>query len=184
MPDAAEMYYCKFLQGDAEALEELVRAYSDALLRFVYLFVNDSAAAEDIMEDAFAALIAKRKRFNGDGALKAYLYKIARNKSIDCLRSRRRKEVPLADVENVLAAADAERQVIDGVRNERLYACIAALPAGYRDVLSLTYFDGFSAEEAGRVMGKTRKQVYNLLARAKRALKESMIKEGYGYEDI
>lgn len=184
MPDVAEIGYRKFLQGDAGALEDLVRAYSDALVRFSCLFVKNPDIAEDIAEDAFAALIVKRKKFPQDGALKAYLYKIVRNRSIDYLRSRRRKDAPLSQFENVLASADTERQIIAGVRNEQLYSCLSALPQNYRDALSLIYFDGFSAEEAGKVMGKSRKQVYNLLARAKCALRELLIKEGFCYEDI
>ena len=59
-----------------------------------------------------------------------------------------------------------------------------ALPEQYREVLQLAYFDGFSPSEISGVMRKTSKQVYNLLARAKTALKELLEKEGITHEDL
>ena len=58
-----ESSYRRFLDGEERAIEELVLAYGDSLVRFAYCYVKDSAAAEDIMEDAFASFLAKRKRF-------------------------------------------------------------------------------------------------------------------------
>ena len=53
--------YRRFLHGDRNALEELVRIYSDDLVRYVFLYVRNTALAEDIMEDTFASLIIKKK---------------------------------------------------------------------------------------------------------------------------
>ena len=48
----------------------------------------------------------------------------------------------------------------------------------YKDVLCLTYFDGFSVKEVCAVMQKTAKQVYNLLARAKLTLRKFLDEVG------
>ena len=85
-----ESSYRRFLEGDMNAVQELVEIYSDSLVRFAYCYVKDSAIAEDIMEDAFASLLAKRKRFQSGENLRAYLYKITRNKCIDYIRFRKR----------------------------------------------------------------------------------------------
>lgn len=55
--------YHRYLQGDDDALELLVREYSDALVRYAYCFVQDWATAEDIMEETFIAIVLKPKRF-------------------------------------------------------------------------------------------------------------------------
>ena len=183
MGEFGESSYRRFPQGDRSALEELIRTYSDSLVRFAYSYVKSSAAAEDVAEDTFAALFVKGKHFGQEPQLRAWLYKVARSKCIDYLR-RHKREIPLADVENVLHCDDAEADVARCMRNETIYVCMQALPEQYREVLQLTYFDGFSLQQTCRIMGKSSKQVYNLHARSKIALKQLLEKEGITHEDI
>ena len=58
MPIIGASSYRRYLANNPETLELLVRAYSDALVRYAYSYVGSVAAAEDIMEDAFALYIA------------------------------------------------------------------------------------------------------------------------------
>lgn len=174
--------YHRFLNGDRGALEELVEEYSDDLVRFSYLFVRNAAAAEDIMEETFASLIAKRKLFFPRASFKAYLYKIAKNKCIDYLRSRERRIVPLDDAERVLYAEDEEKNLLRKERAKAVYCALNRLPEPYREVLYLAYFEDFSLQELCTATKRSKKQVYNLLARAKKSLKEILKKEGFEYE--
>lgn len=175
--------YLRFLQGDKNALEALVRTYSDALTRYAYCYVGDGALAEDVMEETFATLLVRRIRFDTEAHLQAYLYKVARNKSIDFIRKRKR-EVALSDVEEVLFGCDTESNVIRDSLNQQIYICMQQLPAQYKEVIYLSYFEDFSNDEVCRLMKKSKKQVYNLLSRARAALKEIFIKEGISYEDL
>lgn len=182
MDNGAESYR-RYLRGDQAALEELVVLYSDALTGFAYCYVKDAAAAEDVMAETFASLIVKRKHFKEDALFKTYLYKIARNKSIDFLRARS-KIVPLSRMEHSLQSDSAEYDFFRGEQHRRLYACMQALPAQYRDVLYLVYFQDFSIPETCGILKKNAKQVYNLLSRARSALKEILVKEGINREEL
>ena len=175
--------YDKALLGEKWALEELLRLYSDPLTRFAYCFVKDSAAAEDIMEEAFVKLLLKEKHFSHADNLRAYLYKIVRNKALDYLR-KHKKRVPLADYENVLCAESAEQQLLQREEKRCLYRCLQQLPSQYAEVLYLTYFENYKAEEICKITHRNKKQVYNLLARAKSTLKELLIKEGIEYGNV
>ncbi len=175
--------YRRSLDGDTAALETLVKTYGDSLVRFAYCFVKDSATAEDIMEDAFASLLVKRRAFSCAEKLRAYLYKSVRNKAIDYLRFHRR-HTPIEDVERVLVGGDLEADVVKRARNRALYRSIQALPAQYAEVVYLVYFEGREIDEACILLKKSKKQVYNLLARAKTSLKELLKKEGISYEDV
>lgn len=174
--------YRRFLQGDVTALEELVREYGDALVRFAYCYVKDSAAAEDIMEDAFATLLVRRRHFSECDNLRAYLYKTVRNRCLDYLR-KRKKQTPIADLENVLSTGSAEADLLAQERNETLYRCMQKLPPQYGEVLYLAYFEDCKTEEICKIVKSTKKQVYNLLSRAKTTLKELLFQEGYFYEN-
>lgn len=178
-----ESSYRRFLEGDTSAVEELVLLYGDGLVRFAYCYVKDSVIAEDIMEDAFASLLSRRKRFQSGENLRAYLYKITRNKCIDHLRFSKR-HVALYDYENVLVGGDFFEGVTERARNRTLYKCINELSPQYAEVLYLVYIEEYSIEETCKLLKKSKKQIYNLLARAKTSLKQRLEKEGFSYEDV
>lgn len=183
MSDNGVSSYHRFLQGDVGGLEELVRIYGDRLVRFAYGYVKDPDAAEDVAEDAFAALVFKRRNFGCEAAFRSWLYKTARNKCIDHLRKRARS-VPLVGAEQIPGGGDFERELFFRERDRQVFDCMQSLPEQYRSALYLAYFDGLSADEIARVMKKSRKQVYNLLARGKSSLKKILIGEGIDYENV
>ena len=168
---------------DPGALEYWVQELAQPLVRYAYSIVGSSFAAEDAMEDAFAALLASRRYFHSPQQLRAWLYKTTHNKAVDYLR-RHKREVPLEDVENVLSSPDPASAAALRERNRTIYVCMQRLPQQYRQVLLLTYFDGFSIAEVCVILRKTQKQVYNLLARAKVALKDLLLKEGISSEEL
>lgn len=175
--------YNQYLRGDNGALEQLVIGYGDELIGYAYCFLRDFAAAEDVMEDTFATLIVKRKRFVARAPFEAYLFRIARNKCLDRLRKAKR-ETSLNDVAAFSDFSSAEYDALKSIRDEKVYKAMLTLPQDYRDVLYLMYYQGFSVDEIRAARSKNKKQVYNLLSRAKAALKEILIKEGIGHEDI
>lgn len=183
MAEFGESSYRRFLQGDKSALEELIRTYSDALVRYAYSYVADACIAEEVMEDSFAALFMKLRPIRDEAHLRSYLYRTVRSRCIDYLR-RHRQQVSLEELENVLCASDTEQDFLSRERNRVLYAAMRQLSADYRDVLILTYFDELSTAQISTVMGKSAKQIYNLHARAKIALKILLEKEGITHEDL
>jgi RNA polymerase sigma-70 factor (ECF subfamily) len=169
--------------NDPGTFEDLVRTYAEPLIRYAYSIIGSSQAAEDAMEDAFAALLAGRYHFDSQQQLRAWLYKATHHKAVDYLR-RHKREVPLEDVENVLSSPDPASTVALKERSRTIYICLQRLPQQYREVLVLTYFENFSVSEICAILRKTKKQVYNLLARAKVALKELLLEEGISNEEL
>ena len=53
----------------------------------------------------------------------------------------------------------------------------------YRQVLYLTYFEDFSNTETAKIMGKSERQIRNLLYRSKESLRKIIEREGYKYEE-
>ena len=175
--------YLRFLKGDNAALEDTVRIYSDALVRFARCYVKNSATAEDIMEDAFVRLLLKSKTFTEEEQLRAYLYKIVRNRCLDYLRAQKRW-LPLEDYTERVVGEGLENALEKRERHRQVCVAIEKLPKEYKEALLLSYFNGLSAQELCDAMGKTQKQAYNLLSRAKKALGKQLKKEGFSYEDL
>lgn len=183
MAEYGESSYRRFLRGENAALEELVKAFSDSLVRYAYSLVKDPVIAEEIMEDCFAALYIKAPKLQSAAHLKRYLYRIAHNKSMDHLR-RRHGHVSFEDVDEVIGACDPQDNLLRKERDRTLYLCMQRLPRQYREILVLTYFDGFRADAISSILNLRIKQVYNLHARARIALRELLVKEGISHEDI
>ena len=165
------------------SLETIIHTYSDPLVRFAASFVGSVSAAEELMEDALSDVLFRDRKFQNEAHFKAYLYKAVRHRCLNYLRFHRNL-VPLEDVEGVLFTGDLEADTIKKERDRAVFACLQELPLQYRQVLMLCYFDGFSVEEICAIMSRSKKQVYNLLSRAKASLKTLLEKVGITYEDI
>lgn len=183
MTENGEGSYRCFLSGQKLCLEEVILLYSDALVRFAYSLLRSSAEAEDVAAECISKLFVKTRRFQHASQLRAFLFRCARNRCMDHLR-RRGREVPLEDLEHVLGDGDPANTAWKKERDRILYCCMQSLPRQYSAVLQLKYLEDFSQAQIERILGASTKQVYNLLARAKVALKEKLMKEGISYEDI
>ena len=88
-------------------------------------------------------------------------------------------EVPFEQTDET--AAPPELDILREERNRQLYEALSRLREEYRQILILLYFEDMSHEEAGRIMEKNRKQVYNLAERGRAALREQL--ERMGFDD-
>jgi RNA polymerase sigma-70 factor (ECF subfamily) len=93
--------------------------------------------------------------------------------------------IPLEDAVNLIKdECDLENTYLAEERKIVVHRALKKLYPEYRQVLWLTYFDGFSSAEAGVVMKKSSRQMKNLVYRAKSALKSELDKEGFVYEEL
>lgn len=172
-----ESCYRRYLDGDDEGLETLMARYGDALTLYINGYVHDVHEAEELMLDAFAYLFTKKPAIR-DGGFKAYLYKAARHMALRH-KSRRRPVFALDE----LTEEPEERLLVEEVigtreRDRILHLCMHELKAEYREALYLTYFEEMSYAQAAEVMGKTVKQITNLVYRGKESLRRLLEREG------
>ena len=64
------------------------------------------------------------------------------------------------------------------IRDQILHICMDELKADYREALYLTYFEGMNYRQAAEVMGKSEKQITNMVYRGKARLRELLEREG------
>ena len=165
--------YRRFLDGDESAFNEIMKDLFHGLVFFVDRYVHDTHAAEDIAIDTFSDLVVHRHRYNFKVTLKTYLYMVGRSRALDYIKHR--KVIGFLDLSKVQNLSDEsqtlEELVIADVRKRAVNAAIAKLPEDMRVVVHLIYFEEMTYDEAARVMRKNRKQVDNLLYRAKKELR-------------
>ena len=182
--DALSVSFARFCEGDNEAFEEIVRSVGDSLLYFVLRFVKNTWIAEDIVSDTFANLIAGKKKFRGESSLRTYLFAVARNRAVDYIRKNSREIPTEFDEQTAVDCETLEARLIESEMHAHLHAAISELSEDYRQALYLVYFEEMTAEEASKVLKRSRKQTENLIFRARSALKAILEKDGYDYENI
>ena len=168
--------YRRFLDGDETGFDELIRDYREPLTLFIDRYVRDYTAAEDLAIDAFTYILVHPGKYNFKTSFKTYIYMIGRSRALDYIR---RKRIILFEEldENSVSGINTFDTVLDTQKKKALLSAINSLPSNMRDAVFLVYFEDMSYEDAARVMNKTKKQVDNLIYRAKSALKISLKEE-------
>ena len=171
--------YRRFLNGDESAFEDIMKELFHGLVFFIDGFVHDTHAAEDIAIDTFSDLVVHRHRYNFKVSLKTYLYMVGRSRALDYIKHRKVIEfTELSELQTVADDEVLEETVLKSEQKRRIHAALAKLPRDMREVVHLIYFDEMTYEEAAKVMRKNRKQVDNLLYRAKKELRIILGKDG------
>ena len=172
-----EALYRQYVSGDETGLDELMKRYGNPLTLYVNGYLHDVHEAEDLMIEVFSYLFTKRPRIR-DSGFKAYLYKAARHMALRH-KSRRRLSFSLDDLaEEPDGKLLVEEVVRTKERNQILHFCMGELNPDYREALYLTYFEGMSYLQAAEVMGKSEKQITNMVYRGKARLRGLLEREG------
>lgn len=178
--------YRRYLDGDDTGLTEIIRDYKDGLSLYINGFVDNIFTAEDLMEDTFFKLATKRPRFSGRSSFKTWIYAIARNVALDYLRKNSNVEnTPIDDLSNyIIEESNVEKEYLIKEQKITLHRIMRELKPEYFQVLYLVYFEDFTNAEIAKIMKKNKRQIENLIYRAKSTLKSELEKEGFEYEKL
>lgn len=193
-------YFKAARAGDQDAFERLVDPYRGQLLAHCYRILGSFEDAEDMLQETLLRVWKRIDSFEGRSSLRAWLYKIATNASLDALDSRRVRGLP----RELYARGDPSQQLpapahevnwvepfpdewIDDqpniypearyeVRESITLAFIAALqklPGRQRAVLILCDVMGWSSAEAAEILDMTTAAVNSALQRARQTMKQA-----------
>ena len=147
-------------------------------------FVQNIHTAEDLTEETFTVIAIKKPKFSEKSSFKTWLYAIGRNTSVTYLRKNTKLDVvPLESQEYFADEKNIEDEYFKSEQKQVLHKAMHDLKLEYRQVLYLTFFEGFSNEEAASIMKKSRRQIENLLYNAKASLKTELERRGFAYEE-
>ncbi len=178
--------YLRYLKGDQTGLRQIVESYWNSMLLFTNSYVHDLSEAEDIAQEALIRLTIKRPRFDEASQLKAYIFKICRNLSLNHLKKQKRTQLLHAgiteDTEQEIQEVHKRMELEE--QKQLLHRAIGQLKQEYREVIYLRYFEGLSSREASRILRCTEKQLNSLTYQARQQLKKILVKEGYSIENL
>ncbi len=166
--------------GEDLALSFYFKLHAKSLGFFANRLINDLPEAEDIVADCFVKVWERRKDFQTEENIKAFLYISCRNACLDYLR--RDKVKTLAQQAYLNQQEEGEDNILNYIVTAEVLAIldeeIKLLPENYREVFKLMYFDLKKTDEIAAELGLSVQTVRNYKTRAIALLKTSMLKKG------
>ena len=145
----------------SDSLHDLLRRG----FRYAVSLCGDAAQAEDLLQDAWISVDRAKGPTN-----RAYLFRAIKSRWIDGLR-RPNLVLVTDEVDPIPVPPTGQRRVED--RSE-LAPILEVLRPDEREVLYLCVVEGYSASEAGELLGKPRNTVLSLLHRGRQRVREAL----------
>jgi RNA polymerase sigma-70 factor (ECF subfamily) len=169
--------YLRFLNDDKEGFVELVKEYKDGLVLFLNCYTNDIHIAEEAADETFLKLYVDKPKYKSEYSFKTWLYAIGKNTALNYIKKHRKHRFePIEDYYYLSDDIDIEAEYIQNEEKLRIHRAIRNLKKEYARVLYLVYFEDLTNSETAEVMGKSLKQISDLIYRAKNALKSELEK--------
>lgn len=165
--------------ADRPPFEDLYRDYVGRIYAYVRAQVTSSADAEDVTSQVFMNAYQAYHRFEARNTTPAaWLFRIARNATLDYFRAGTRRDRLRRTIEHQpMPEVDPAGMAEERMQYEALMEHVARLSERQRDVISLRH-SGLSFEEVGTLMRCSEDAAKMLYHRALKALRESVHKEG------
>jgi RNA polymerase sigma factor (sigma-70 family) len=170
-------------QKDQQAYAALMKRYKKAVYFMILKMIRDADDAEDLTMEAFAKAFKNLERFKKDYTFSTWLFRIATNNAIDFIRKKKLKTMSLnntmSDDNGNAVTIDVEDEddnpqdvYIRTQRLEMVRIFVDKLPAKYRKLVHLRYFDELSYEEIAQELDKPLGTVKAQLHRSRELLFE------------
>ena len=139
--------------NDRKAQFQVYKLYYKAMFNTAIRIVNDSAQAEDIMQEAFLEAFRQIGSYRAESSFGTWLKRIVINKSIDEIR-KTKEVISIDEVDVELADRDDDENYIQvlSTKVEEIRKAIHALPDSYRIILSLYLLEGYDHEEISQIL--------------------------------
>lgn len=163
--------------------QELFNANNKKVFNISLNIVQNTEDAEDIAQEVFIEVFHSLHLFKEQSAVSTWIYRIAVNKSLDFLRSKKRKKrfaflTQLFHPESGEQLHEVSHFDHPGVvlenkeRSQILFAAINELPENQKTAFVLHKMEGFPQKEVAQIMSLSEKAIESLIQRAKENLKK------------
>ncbi|HZW40157.1 MAG TPA: RNA polymerase sigma-70 factor [Ignavibacteriaceae bacterium] len=164
----------KIKAGDEGAFKQFFFIHQASIYYFIYRLISNKEAAEDITQDTFINFWLSKDKLDNTLSPKAYLYKIARNLSINHLN--RRSPLNSLNEENedmLISLSNHPEKEYDRIfLMDDYQKAISKLPERCRATFILSRFDGFEYTEIAQILGVSLQTVKNQMNKAISSLRK------------
>ena len=153
------------MRSEQEA-NRAIELYADTVRRLCMIHLKNHADTEDIFQTVFLKYLLSTKEFESPEHEKAWFIRVTVNACRDLLKSFfRSRTVSMEEVLDQPSLPQEDHEVLEAV---------LSLPARYKDAVYLHYYEGYTAPEIAKILGKNANTIYTLLNRARQLLREKL----------
>lgn len=169
--------------GDSDAFRSLVDRHSRYVFNLAYRLTGSAQDAEDVVQDTFLKAYRQLSRFEARSDFRTWLHRIAVNRAIDLIRSRRHRELghDPEDLDQAFAspapdgeAAGPERLLMSVEIRTRVSEGMSRLTASERLAFTLRHVEGLPIREVAAAMGLKTEAAKNSIFRAVRKMRAAL----------
>lgn len=158
------------MRSEQEA-RRAIDLYADMIRRICLLHLKNHADTEDVFQEVFLKYVLRSDVFENAEHEKAWFIRVTINSCKDFLKSLLRRNTVSLELLSEEAAGTMPESA--GVLE-----AVLALPAKYKNIIYLYYFEGYTAKEIGDILHKKENTVYSLLSRGRELLKSELGGDG------
>ena len=157
--------------GEESDFDKLLKRNAEMVYKLAFARCGNEADADDIFQQVFLRYLTRKPNFASDEHEKAWFIRATINRSKSLWDSAFRRhtqpleEAPLADPTNPFEAHESRAD---------LAAALAQLPADYRTLINLFYYEDLSTSQIAQLLKRREGTVRQQLTRARRQLQEIM----------
>lgn len=137
--------------------------YGKMLFRIAYLYVGNSADAEDVLQEVFIKYLSGKYRFRDAEHEKAWFIRVTQNKSLDYVKRKERKNISLDAINEFTYQKNSD--------SADILKKVLSLPEKYKSSVILYYYNDYSIEEISKILKISNSAVKMRLKRSREILK-------------
>ncbi len=174
-----EQLMLQYAKGEVKAFEQLFAKHKGSVYRFCLRQLKNEAKAEECFQDIWVKLINSRSHYQPKAKFTTYLFRIAQNNIIDCIRKDKKYQNNLsleedAHIEISDPQATLEVSIDSTSKTQQLRQAIENLPIEQKTAMLLKVDAGMSLEDIAEVIGCKRETVKSRLRYAMNKLKAQL----------
>lgn len=166
-----------FKDGDAKAFEELFHCYYGYLCAYAYKIVQDSANAEEIVQEFFVRLWEKREQLSINTSVKNYFFRSVKNL---CINAIQHEKIKSKYAQKVISETDIsfsiEDNFIETELSEKINLSIQSLPEKRQEIFRMNREEGLKYREIAEKLNVSVKTVETQMSLAIKTLRKMLKK--------
>lgn len=178
MPDNLQDIIKKIKGGDKASFRLLINRFQHKAYGLAFRILGDEEAAKDVVQESFIRIWENIHHYKPNEKFTNWMYKIISNRSIDQIRSKRRKTMQSFDDNLTVKVLESDHLNDVKLEYKELGQIIGllsgSLPERQRLVFSLRDLEGLNVEETMAITGQTASQIKSNLHHARKAIREKL----------
>lgn len=174
------------MEQNPEAYKILFKRYEKSLFIYMFHLVRNKDEVEDLLQSVFLKTYKNLHRFDLERKFSSWIYRISHNEAVNFIKRKSKRK--LISWEEVTTSKDKMVMSVDADDGAEIFMhkeiakemddALDMLPAKYKKILLLRYFNEYSYQKIGEILDKPVNTVGTLINRAKRKLAEVIQEKG------